>query len=57
MQQGDYNTARREKDKYAKTYGYNPKIESIEIPTKSNLSRRRRIQPKSRMVIQNRNRP
>lgn len=38
LQQGDYNTARREKDKYAKTYGYNPKIESIEIPTKSNLS-------------------
>lgn len=38
LHQGDYNTARREKDKYAKTYGYNPKIESIEIPTKSNLT-------------------
>lgn len=38
LQQSDYNTARREKEKYAETYGYNPKIESIEIPAKSMFS-------------------
>lgn len=38
LQQGDYNTAQRQKEEYTETYGYNPKIESIEIPAKSMFS-------------------